>query len=174
MFMRLLRTAVKTVLLLLVVLIAWSAVRINAKPTAFRREITVNVPREVAWEHFNRPREWVSWLGAQGAPTSVSTDVVGPETTATFAGNFTFRMTDYAPPDHWMWSAKLGWLTVDYDHIFQPLGERRTRMVFHQTVTGFGSDVLALLLGGVTAATGHQAALNRLADELNQLPAAAQ
>jgi hypothetical protein len=61
---------------------------------------------------------------------------------------------------------------VDYDHIFQPIGERRTRMVFHQTVTGFGNDVLATLLGAATSLGGHQAALNRLADEINRLPEA--
>ena len=100
------------------------------------------------------------------------TDVIGPDTTASFGGNFQFRMTQFDPYDHWTWTAHLGPMTVDYDHIFEPIGERQTRMVFHQTLTGFGNDIFATLLGAVTTLGGHQAALNRLADEINRLPEA--
>jgi hypothetical protein len=173
--MRVLGKLLKFILVLLIVLVAWSAFRANAHATVFRREIVVNVPPRVAWDHFSRPRQWVSWLGEAGAPTAVGpTDVVGPDTTATFAGGFQFRMTTFNPYNHWMWTAHLGPMTVDYDHIFEAISERQTRMVFHQTATGFGNDVLAALLGALTSLGGHQAALNRLADEINRLPEASQ
>lgn len=161
------------VLLILVVLaLVWSLVRIGARATAFRREIVVNVPREVAWDHFSRPKQWSSWLG-NGAPTEVTpSEVIGPETVAKFGNAFAFRMTEFAPYDHWMWSANLAWLRIDYDHRFETVGDGQTRMVFEQTVTGFGNDVLATALGAGTALAGHQAMLQRLADEINQLPAA--
>ncbi len=99
--------------------------------TAFRCEIVVNVPREIAWEHFSRPMQWRSWLGDTGAPTAVTpSEVVGPDTVAKFGDSFGFRMTQFAPPDHWMWSANAGWLTLDYDHVFEPISDRQTRMVF--------------------------------------------
>ena len=166
--MRLIRKLLKLFLIVLVVVLVWSTFRAGTPATAFRRQIIVNVPPQVAWDHFSRPEEWRSWLGASGAPTSVTPPgEIGPNTTATFGNAFTFRMTEFAPYDHWMWSGALGWLTLDYDHIFEPIGDGRTRMVFHQTVTGFGNDVVARLLGLATGAGGHQDALNRLADEIN-------
>jgi hypothetical protein len=170
--MRFLRRVLKSVAIVAVVLAVWSVFRAGTPATAFRREIVVNVPREVAWEHFSRPRAWSSWMRS-GAPTEVTpSDVVGPDTVAKFGDSFEFRMTEFAPPDHWMWSSRLGWLTVDYDHRFEPIGDRQTRMVFHQTVTGFGNDIAATLLGALTTFIGHQDMLNRLAAEMNQLPAA--
>ena len=98
-------------LVLIVVFSVWSVFRAGTRVTAFRREIVVNVPREIAWEHFSRPMQWRSWLGDTGAPTAVTpSDVVGPDTVAKFGDSFGFRMTQFAPPDHWMWSAKAGWL----------------------------------------------------------------
>jgi hypothetical protein len=170
--MRLLRKALRIFLVVLVVFVVWSVFRAGTPAQAFRREITVNASRPVAWEHFSRPKQWASWLGSENAPTEVlPTDVLGPDTTAKFGPSFEFRMTEFAPYDHWLWSAKLAWLTIDYDHVFEPLDEKRTRMVFHQTVTGFGNDLLASLLRMATSLGGHQAALDRLADEINRLPA---
>jgi uncharacterized protein YndB with AHSA1/START domain len=171
--MRFLWKAFKFFLVLVILLGVWSFFRANTPSTAFRREIVVNVPPEIAWDHFSRPRQWASWLGEAAAPTEVTpSDVIGPDTVAKFGNTVTFRMTRFAPHDHWMWSADMGWLRADYDHRFERISDRQTRMVFHQTVTGFGNDVLATLIGALTAATGHQDALNRLAAEINQLPAA--
>lgn len=172
--MRTLWKLLKIALIALIVLVVWLAFRANAQATVFRREIVVNVPPQVAWDHFGRPKQWISWLGEAGAPSEVAPgDVIGPETTATFAGAFQFRMSDFQPYDHWMWRAHLGPMTIDYNHIFEPIGERQTRMVFHQTVTGFGNDVFATLVGALTnLGNSHQAALNRLADEINRLPEA--
>src|SRR5262245_4423377 len=166
--MRVIRRLLRLLLILIVVCLVWSAFRMHARSEVFRRQIVVNVPPRVAWDYFNRPKQWASWLGEAGAPTAVGpSDVVGPDTWATFAGNFQFRMTVFEPYTHWMWTAHLGPMTVDYDHSFQPINDRQTRMVFHQTVTGFGNDVFAVLLGAATSLGGHQAALDRLAKEIN-------
>lgn len=170
--MRFVRKVLRVLFVLLLILTVWSVVRASAPADAFRREIVVNVTPQVAWDYFSRPKLWVSWVGP-GAPTEVvPSEVVGPDTVATFTGGFTFRMTEFSPYTHWMWSAKMGWLTVDYNHAFVPIGDHQTRMVFHQTVTGFGNDILASLLGLVTSLGGHQASLQKLADEINRLPAA--
>ena len=171
--MRVIGRLAKVTLLVLALLAAWSVVRAGSRSTAFRRQIIVNVPAQTAWAHFGRPTKWVSWLGESGAPTAVGpSDELGPATAATFAGGFEFHMKEFEPYRHWMWSASFGPMTIDYDHVFERLGERQTRMVFHQTVTGFGNDVLATLLGVLTSVGGHQAALDRLAAEINQLPEA--
>jgi hypothetical protein len=166
------RKAFKILALVAVACAVWSAFRTAIPVTAFRREIVVNVPREVAWDHFSRPRAWESWLGS-GAPTEVGPgDVIGPETVASFGSTVTFRMAEFDPPNHWMWATRMLWFTSRYDHAFQRITERQTRMVFHMTITGFGSDAFARVLGVATAAGGHQEALQRLADEINRLPAA--
>ena len=170
--MRFVHKVLKALLVLLVVFSVWSVVRAGTPVTAFRRSIMVNVPREIAWDHFSRPKQWSSWLES-GAPTEVTpSDVVGPDTVARFGNSFEFRMTSFDPHDHWMWSGQAGWLALDYDHIFEPMGARQTRMVFHMTVTGFGNDLVALVIGAGSGFAGHQAALQRLADEMNRLPAA--
>lgn len=170
--MRFIRRVLKVLLVVAVVFTAWSLFRMDTPATAFRREIVVNVPRELAWDHFSRPREWRSWLGDSGAPSDFGPgDVIGPDSVASFAGAITFRMAEFDPPNHWMWSGKMLWLTLDYDHVFEPIGDRQTRMVFHQELTGFGNDLVAWLLGAGTAAGGHPEALGRLADEINRLPA---
>lgn len=172
--MRILRKALKIAAVLLVALTVWSVIRAGSPVTAFRREIVVNVPPQVAWDYFSRPKQWVSWLGESASPTEVGpSDEIQPDTFAKF-GAFEFRMTTFAPYEHWMWSGKAGWMTIDYDHRFEPINGRQTRMVFHQTVSGFGNSVMATLIGAGTAMAGHQAALQKLADEINRLPAAAQ
>lgn len=166
------RKARKALVVLAALFAVWSAFRLTVPVTAFRREIVVNVPRDVAWEHFSRPRQWESWLGS-GAPTEVGPgDVIGPDTVASFGSAVTFRMAEFDRPNHWMWSTRMLWFTSRYDHRFEAITDRQTRMVFHMTVTGFGSDLFARTLGAATAAGGHQEALQRLADEINQLPAA--
>ena len=97
--MRFLRRALKIFLVLFVVFSVWSVFRAGTPVTAFRREIVVNVPREIAWEHFSRPMQWRSWLGDSGAPTAVTpSEVVGPDTVAKFGDSFGFRMTQLRPP----------------------------------------------------------------------------
>jgi len=161
-------------LVLFIVGVVWAAARARTPVTAFRRTILVNVPRELAWEHFSRPRQWVSWLGESGAPKDFGPgEIIGPDSSASFAGGVSFRMATFAPPDHWMWRGRVLGAIVDYDHIFEPVGERQTRMVFQQTATGFGNVIIAPLIRLTTSMIGHQAALDRLAAEINRLPAAA-
>ena len=169
-----LRKILKIAVVVLVVFTVWSVFRAGTPVTAFRREIMVNAPREVAWEHFSRPRAWQSWLGS-GAPTEVGPgDVIGPDTVASFGDTVTFRMVEFDPPNHWMWTSRMLWFTSLYDHVFERISERQTRMVFHMRIIGFGNDVFARVIGAATAAGGHADALQRLADEINRLPAAQQ
>jgi hypothetical protein len=171
---RILRKVLKAVLVVIVLFAVWSVFRIGTPVTAFRREIVVNVPREVAWDHFSRPRAWQSWLGS-GAPTEVGPgDVVGPDTVASFGDSVTFRMAEFDPPNHWMWMSRMLWFTARYDHVFERITDHQTRMIFHMRITGFGNDLFARVIGAATAASGHAEALQRLADEMNRLPAATQ
>ena len=172
--MRVLRRILKALVIVLVVFSVWAVFRTGTPVTAFRREIVVNVRREVAWDHFSRPRAWQSWLGS-GAPTDVGPgEIIGPDTVASFGSSVTFRMAEFDPPNHWMWTGRMLWFTSFYDHVFERITDNQTRMVFHMRVTGFGNDVFARLIGLATAAGGHADALQRLADEINQLPPARQ
>ena len=170
--MRVLRKMLPSIVIAVVLFAVWSVFRAGTPVTAFRREIVVNVPREVAWEHFSRPRAWQSWLGS-GAPTEVGPgDVIGPDTVASFGGAITFRMAEFDPPNHWMWATRMLWFTSRYDHVFERITDSQTRMVFHMRITGFGNDLFARVIGAATAVGGHAQSLQRLADEINRLPAA--
>jgi Polyketide cyclase / dehydrase and lipid transport len=168
------RKILKVLLVVLIVFVAWSALRAGTPVTAFRRGIVVNAPRQVAWDHFGRPREWKSWL-EEGAPTAITPDdVVGPDTVATIQTGdtgITFRMAEFDPPNHWMWTAKILWFTILYDHIFERVTDQQTRIIFQMRVTGFGNDLFAALMGAASSG-GHATALPKLAEEMNRLPAA--
>ena len=106
---------------------------------------------------FGRPREWKSWL-EEGAPTAITPgDVVGPDTVARIQmgdTGITFRMAEFDPPNHWMWTARILWFTILSDHIFERVTDQQTRIIFHMRVTGFGNDLFAALMGAASSG-GH-------------------
>ena len=53
-----------------------------------------------------------------------------------------FRMTEFNPPRSWKWVGRFLWVTVIYDHQFEPLGEKRAKLTFIIAATGFGAGVL--------------------------------
>jgi hypothetical protein len=138
---------------------------------AFRREIVVDVPRQVAWNHFAKVREWPSWLKSMSSVDLSPDDTLGPDTVATLhmgSTATTFRMAEWDPPNHWMWTSRVLWFTLLYDHIFDEIDPRRTRIVFHMRVTGFGKSLFARLVD-LGSREEHAQSFPLLAKELNAL-----
>jgi Polyketide cyclase / dehydrase and lipid transport len=104
------------------------------------RAFVVNAPRSAAWEHLSRVEAWPSW-----APhiRRVRLDPPG-ELTARSRGRFllrgglrsTFAVSEFDPPSSWTWVGPLLWLTIRYDHRFEPLDHRRTRLVWTVAAEG--------------------------------------
>ena len=95
------------------------------------RTFEVDVPADRAWELLADVARWPEW-----APhiTSASVDppgAVGPTSHGRFrfrpTGRGAFRMTAWDPPRSWTWTGRAMGVTIDYDHAFEPIDDRRSR-----------------------------------------------
>jgi hypothetical protein len=114
--------------------------------TLVQREFTVNVPSQFAWDYLARIEQWPSW-----APHIKQIELhppgnVGPQSTGvihlTNGMKPVFEVTEYNPPGNWKWVGAFLWLTVVYDHLFEPLDVEHTKLTFIVEAKGFGASVL--------------------------------
>ena len=114
--------------------------------TLIVREFTVNVALQQAWDHLARIEQWPSWaphikqieLDPPGEIGQRSTGVIH------LANGMKpmFRVTEFNPPRNWKWVGAFLWLTVIYDHQFEPLDSEHTKLVFIVEASGFGASIL--------------------------------
>jgi Polyketide cyclase / dehydrase and lipid transport len=108
--------------------------------TLVQRAFVVNAPRSVAWDHLSRVEAWPSWARHI---RRVRLDPPG-RLTSRSRGRFllrggirsTFTMTQFDPPTSWTWVGPFLWWTIRYDHRFEPLDERHTRLVWTVAANG--------------------------------------
>jgi carbon monoxide dehydrogenase subunit G len=120
-----------------------------------RREFTVDVPVEKAWEHLAAVESWPSWAKHI---TRVTLDPSGPLTEAS-AGTFrlkggvrsTFRMEAYDRPTRWQWVGRFLWIDVHYDHRFEPVDDAHTRLTWTVVADGIGEGSLGRFFGAIYA-----------------------
>ena len=99
-----------------------------------QRAFVVNAPLPVAWDHLSKVEAWPSWAEHI---RRVRLDPPG-ELTARSRGRFllrgglrsTFTMTEFDPPTSWTWVGSFLWLTIHYNHRFEPIDEHHTRLVW--------------------------------------------
>lgn len=108
------------------------------------REFFVDIPSVVAWRHLVSVRGWPSWakhirrveLSPSGVLTSQSTGVF-------YLKNHVrseFKMAEYHPPHSWKWIGRFLWLSVSYDHRFEPVTTDRTKLIWTVEVDGIGAS----------------------------------
>jgi carbon monoxide dehydrogenase subunit G len=120
-----------------------------------RREFTVDVPLQQAWDHLANVEAWTSWAKHI---RRVTLDPPGA-LTAHSAGAFrlaggarsTFRMEEYDPPRRWQWVGRFLTANVHYDHRFEPEEDGRTRLVWTVTAEGLGEGSLGRVFGAIYA-----------------------
>jgi hypothetical protein len=121
--------------------------------TLIKREFTVAVPLQSAWDHLARIAQWPSWaphikqveLHPSGELGSKSTGVIH----LTNGLKPMLRMTEFNPPRNWKWIGAFLWLTVIYDHQFEPVDAVRTKLNFVIEATGFGASILGRLFAWI-------------------------
>ena len=157
-------------ILALVAAVVLGVVLANDPTTAFRKEFFVSVPRDTAWQHFNRVTEWPSWASYIKSVEITPPGELGPDTVGTVIlqnGQTTvFRMTAFEPRNHWQWSTGVLWFTLDYDHAFQRMSDLETRVVLHMKVKGFGKSVLAFVINRM-ASPDLDASIPKLISQMN-------
>ena len=138
-----------------------------------RREFTVDVSSQRAWDHLANVESWPSWAKHI---KRVTLRPPGPLTEHS-AGAFrlvggarsTFRMEVFEPPRRWLWVGRFLTIDVHYDHRFEAVDESRTRLVWTVEAEGPGAGSLGRLFGGIYARNLDRAIPN-LQTELRPLP----
>src|SRR5438876_11318248 len=121
--------------------------------TLIQREFTVGVPLQRAWDHLARVEQWPSWAPHIKKIELQPPGVLGPESTGVIhlANGMkpVFRVTEFNPPRKWKWVGAFLWLTVIYDHRFEPLDAEHTKVIFVIEAKGFGASILGRLFAWI-------------------------
>jgi Polyketide cyclase / dehydrase and lipid transport len=118
-----------------------------------RREFEVTVPLSTAWKYLAQVEQWPTWAGHI---KHVELNPKGDLTLST-VGSFRlangvkshFKMTEINPFQNWKWVGAFLWLVVQYDHIFERIDERRTKLTWLVSADGFGVSVLGRLFAAI-------------------------
>jgi hypothetical protein len=135
-----------------------------------RREFTVNVPPAAAWRHLAQVERWPTWAKhIKRISVEPAGELTGESVGAihlTNGAKSTFRMTEFNPFRNWKWTGPFLWLTVHYDHIFEPRDNGGTKLIWIVEAEGFGVSIF----GKIFAAAYRRnldAAILRLITEIN-------
>jgi hypothetical protein len=118
-----------------------------------QREFEVAIPLQRAWVHLARVQQWPSWaphikriqLHPSGEIGQQSTGVIH----LTNGLKPVFRMTEFNPPHNWKWVGSFLWLTVIYDHRFEPLDAGHTKLIWIIEANGFAASILGRLFAWI-------------------------
>ncbi len=118
-----------------------------------RREFDVDVPLTTAWRHLAQVEQWPTWA------RHIKHVELNPkgELTLSTVGSFRlvngvksdFKMTEINPFQNWKWIGPFLWLVIQYDHRFERMDGRRTRLTWLVSAEGFGVSVLGKLFAAI-------------------------
>ena len=141
--------------------------------TLINRDFVVDAPLRQSWQHLAEVQRWPSWA------SHIRRVELEPEgvLAAGSAGRFhltngvrsTFRMVEFNPERNWKWVGTFLWLTVHYDHRFEALDDRRTRLTWVVVAEGLGVSVLGRVFAAIYNGNLSRA-IPRLMAELNATP----
>jgi hypothetical protein len=145
--------------------------------TLLRREFTVELPLEKAWQHFARVEQWPSWakhikqidvqppgeLGLRSTGRLHLNNAVKAGWPGSCAA---FTVTEFNPYHNWKWVAPFLWLKCHYDHLFEELNPTRTKLTWVIEAQGFGKSVIGRLFAKVYSKSLDRA-IPLLVEEMN-------
>ena len=79
-----------------------------------------------------------------------------------------FKMIEINPSRNWDWVGPFLWLTVHYDHKFEKVDERRTKLIWMVSADGFGVSIFGRLFA-VIYNSNLDKAIPHLISEMNAL-----
>jgi hypothetical protein len=118
-----------------------------------RREFTVELSAEKAWQYLARLEQWPSWAKhIQHIEVEPPGDL-GPQSTGRMLLRNglkpVWKVTEFNPYRNWKWVGNFLWLTVHYDHHFEELNSTRTKLTFVVEATGVGVSILGRLFAKI-------------------------
>ena len=133
------------------------------------REFTVNIPLEVAWQHFTQVEQWPSWAKHIKQVQLEPPGQLTPTSRGTFhlsnGIHSSFQMVEYNYHQNWLWAGPFLWLTIHYDHRFEAVDSKRTKLTFIIFAHGFAEPIFGRLFAAVYNRNLNKAIPN-LAEEM--------
>jgi len=121
--------------------------------TLIDREFTVNVSSERAWQYLVRLDQWPVWAHhikhIEVQPAGELDDHSSGVIQLANGMKSTFRMTEFNPGRNWKWVGPFLWLTIQYDHRFEPLSSNQTKIRFVLEASGFGVTLFGPLFAKI-------------------------
>jgi hypothetical protein len=106
-----------------------------------------------AWRFLARVEDWPRWARHIRRIDVSPPGEVGPHSSGCIVLRngirSTFRMSDFRPEESWKWVGPFLWLTVHYDHQFDPVAPERTRLTWDVEAEGFGVAIFGRLFAAV-------------------------
>jgi len=137
-----------------------------------QREFEVNVPLAIAWGHLAAVEQWPTWAKHIKCVELNPKGELTPNTVGSFrlAGGVKsdFKMVEVNALRNWKWVGPFLWLVVNYDHRFESVDERRTKLTWLVSADGFGVSVFGRLFAGIYNRNLDKA-IPRLISEMNGL-----
>jgi len=118
-----------------------------------RREFIVEAPLAAAWQHLAQVEKWPSWARHIKHIKLVPVGELMPQSQGMIylrnGVRADFRMTEFNLHRNWKWAGPFLWLTVHYDHRFEAVDRRRTRMAFVVDAEGFGVETVGKIFAAL-------------------------
>jgi len=121
--------------------------------TLIKREFVVQVPVKQAWSHLAQVMAWPSWARHI---RSIEVEPVGGLCLRSKGRihlrngiRSEFRVVEFNPPLDWKWVGAFLWLTVHYNHRFEPDGLGRTKLTWIVDAEGLGVSFIGRLFAKI-------------------------
>jgi carbon monoxide dehydrogenase subunit G len=138
------------------------------------REFTVSVPLQAAWDHLAHIEQWPSWAPHIRRIALAPPGELGPQSTGvihlTNGIKPVFQVTEFNPPRNWKWVGQFLWLTVIYDHQFEAIDSKHTRLAWTVSAQGLAAGTIGRLFAMIYRRSLEKA-IPRLIRQMNANPA---
>ena len=118
-----------------------------------QREFEVEVPLAIAWRHLAAVEKWPTWAKHIKRVELKPKGELTPNTVGSFrlanGVKSDFKMIEINPLRNWKWVGPFLWLMVQYDHRFESVDERRTKLTWLVSAEGIGVAVFGRLFAGI-------------------------
>jgi hypothetical protein len=141
-------------------------------PPLLRREFTVDLPLEAAWQHLARVEQWPSWAKHIKQVEVQPAGELGLGSTGrmglTNGLKPAWTVTEFNSHRNWLWVGTFVWLMIYYDHRFEKLNSTQTKITFVLQARGFGKSVIGRLFAKIYSRTLDRA-IASLVQEMNSI-----
>jgi Polyketide cyclase / dehydrase and lipid transport len=121
--------------------------------TLLQRTFMVNASLSEAWDYLVQIEAWPEW-----APHILQAELLPPgELTALSRGRLhlrvggisEFQVSEFVNQQRWKWEGPFLWLTITYDHLFEPLNDHQTRLIWTVAAQGPGVNLFGRLFAWI-------------------------